>query len=108
MAVLSIALEVGMMKRIVMSLALLVALSPVGIMAAREVPAKRPEVAQLKAKRKAFRAEVQAAKANGKISPEEKARLKAERAQLRREASALKLNRQFQAKKNRAGKANKI
>jgi ABC-type phosphate transport system auxiliary subunit len=76
--------------------------------AAAKGQGKRPEVAQLKAKREALRTEIQAAKANGKVSPEERAKFKAERAELRKEASALKSNRQFQAKKYRAGNANKV
>jgi cell division protein FtsB len=79
--------------------ALLAALMPTGVMAAKN-PAKvrqgakigkqnRGEMKQLKAEKKALRAEIKAAKANGKLSKEDRARFKAERNQLRSEMNAL-------------------
>ena len=88
-----------MMKRIAMISALLVALSPVGMMAAAKGQGKRPEVAQLKAKREALRAEIQAAKANGNISPEDRAKFRADRAQVKKEAAALNLQKSQRLRK---------
>lgn len=80
------------------------ALVPAGVMAAK-TPAKthqgakigkqnRQELKQLKAQQKALRSEVKAAKANGKLSPEDRARFKAERSNLKSEIDALKGNAQ--------------
>ena len=79
--------------------ALLAALMPAGVMAAQN-PAKagqgakigkqnRGELKQLKAEKNALRSQVKAAKANGKLSPEDRARFKAERDRLRSEMNAL-------------------
>ena len=79
--------------------ALLAALTPAGVMAAKN-PAKagqgakigkqnRGELKQLKAEKKALRSQMKAAKANGKLSKEDRARFKAERNRLRSEMNAL-------------------
>ncbi len=79
--------------------ALLTALMPAGVMAAQN-PANvrqgakigkqnRREMKRLKAEKKALRSQVKAAKANGKLSPEDRARFKAERNRLRSEINAL-------------------
>ena len=84
----------GIIVSAVCGSALLLAMTT-GVMAAKN-PAKiqlkqavksgkltRAEAKQLKTEVKAFHVEVKAAKANGKLSPEERARFKAERQRLR-------------------------
>ncbi len=78
--------------------ALLAALMPAGVMAAKNPARARqgakagkqnPELKQLKAEKKALRSQVQAAKANGKLRKEDRARFKAERDPHRSEINAL-------------------
>ena len=96
-----------MIKRTILILvcasALLISISPVQVMAARKGQGKRPEMQQLKKERQALRSEIQAARAKGAISPEDKAKFRAERQRLRKEASALGLNQNRKARSRNRG-----
>jgi len=97
------------MKRTILVLicgaVLLFGLSPVPVMAARKGQGKRsPEVQQLRKEMQAFHSEVQAAKAKGPLSPEDKAKFQAERQRLNKEAKELGLNKNGKGRsKNRGG-----
>jgi len=105
-----------MIKRTILILictsALLLGISPVRVMAAGKGQGKRqpPEVQQLRKERQALRSEIQAARAKGAISPEDKAKFRAERQRLKKEASALGLNQNRKPKglRQRQGKRKEI